>query len=203
MNMDAKPWIKVVFNCLALLSAIFAFIFFMRMDEEQSKNNQFRNHGVVSRALVTDLERDEMVRELSRGRSRTTDLYVINVRHVPKSTVKFADFPDTVTEDKLPVAPPVTGNIMEDMDFNGVMFVPKAVYSSTKVGDYLNVVATPFDTGAPALVSEVQSFEASDYYPRIAIAVALAVAFFSIGLLFGKSANMRLVGAIARQASTL
>lgn len=187
MNAVARPWIGLCFKLLALLAAIFAFIFFMRMQEDQSANDKLRGQGVVSRALVTAKEKDKTTTRHSgltrRGNGYTTqnDIWVLSVRHVPKSAVKFADLGAKVKEADLPVAPPLTGDPLKDSENGGVMWVSQAVYEKTKVGDMLTVVNTPWDSTSPVLVAEVKAFDPAPYYPRMAIALALMVLFWLIG----------------------
>lgn len=210
MNAVARPWIGLCFKLLAVLAAIFAFIFFMRMMEDQSANQKLREHGVVSRALVTDKKKDELVSTHSSGRrgnssySTTTDLWVVHVRHVPKSTVKYADFPAKVKEADLPVAPPVTGDPLKDSEHIGVMFVPVELYDKTKVGDMLTVVNTPWDSSEPVLVSEVEAFDGgASYYPRMAIALVLMLAFWLIGRRISKAPALRGMAAATTVPGTL
>jgi hypothetical protein len=191
MNNTVSRWVGLVFKCLAALALIFAFVFFMRMQEETSKYGHLRNEGVVSRAVVTGKETDKMVTSRRGGRSSSVDLQVLHVRHVPKSTVKFADFGTTTKEADLPIAPPVTGEVLKDMAYGGVMFVPRELYDRTKVGDLLTVVNTPYDPGEPVLVSDVQAFDPSVYHPRMAIAAVLAVLFGLIGWVIGRRARVR------------
>lgn len=191
MNAIARPWVGLVFKCLSILALIFALIFFMRMQEEQSEIGRLKNQGVVSRATVTDKQLDKMVYEGRRGRTRSVDLQILHVRHVPDSKVKYADFPAKVKEADLPVAPPVSGDAVKDSKYLGVMFVPVDLYEKSKVGDMLTVVNTPFNTDAPELVSEVRAFDAGIYYPRIAIALVLMLAFWIIGWRIAKAARRR------------
>lgn len=201
MNAVARPWIGLCFKLLALLALIFAFIFFMKMMEEQSANDKFRNQGVVSRALVTEKEQDKITRQnsgLSRRSSGSTtesDIWVLMVRHVPKSSVKYADFPSKVSEADLPVAPALSGDPMKDSEHLGVMWVPVEIYEKTKVGDMLTVVNTPWDSSAPVLVSEVEAFDASVFYPRIAIALLLTLLFWFIGRKISKASMLRGIAA--------
>lgn len=186
--------VGVILWCVALLGLIFAFMSFMRMQEDIGENMRFRNQGVVSRAVVTDKKTDKLTTKRRAGRSKSIDLQVLHLRHVRKSTVRFADFGTKVKEADLPVAPPVTGDVMQDMDYVGVMFVPMELYERTKVGDMLTVVNTPFDPGEPALVSEVKSFDPTIYHPRIAIGLALAAVFTLAAVLFGRRARARTTG---------
>lgn len=193
MNAVARPWIGLCFKLMALLAAIIAFVFFMRMQEDQSANDKLRGQGVVSRALVTAKEQDQTttrhsgLTRRSSGYTTTNDIWVLSVRHVPKSTVKFADFPAKVKEADLPVAPPLTGDPLKDSGHGGVMWVSKELYDKVKVGDLLTVVNTPWDSESPVLVAEVEAFDPSPYYPRMAISLALMVLFWLVGRRIGKS----------------
>lgn len=197
MNSAARPWIGIVFKCLCALSLIFAFVFFMRMQGEQSKYDKLRGQGVVSRALVTEKSQDEILRQSSgigrrsSGSTTSTEIFVLNVRHVPKSPVKYSDFPSKVKEADLPVAPSVTGDPMKDSENLGIMWVPADVFDQTEVGDMLTVANTPWDSDSPVLVSEVEAFNASIYYPRVAVALLLAVLLGFIGWRIGKGASPR------------
>lgn len=201
MKAAARPWLGLVFKCLSVLALVFAFIFFMRMMDEQSENDKLRSQGVVSRALVTDKKQDSSVsthRSGRKGRSSyttTNELWLLNVRHVPKSTVKYADFPGKVKEANLPVAPPLTGDLMKDSANIGVMWLPKETYEKTNVGDMLTVVNTPWSSGSPVLVSEVEAFDPSPFYPRIGIALVLMVLFWLVGHRIGKARVTRVVAA--------
>lgn len=195
MNAVARPWIGLCFKLMALLAAIFAFVFFMRMQEEQSANDKLREHGVVSRALVTAKEKDQTttrhsgLTRRSSGYTTTNDIWVLSVRHVPKSTVKFADFPAKLKEADLPVAPPLSGDPMKDSGNGGVMWVSKELYDKVKPGDMLTVVNTPWDSESPVLVAEVNAFDPSPFYPRMAIALALMVLLWLIGRKISKGSR--------------
>lgn len=195
MNAAARPWIAIVFKCLCAIALIFAFIFFMRMQEEQSKYDKLRGQGVISRALVTEKSQDQIERQSSgigrrsSGSTSSTDIYELTVRHVPKSPVKYADFPAKVKEADLPVAPPLSGDPMKDSENLGIMWVPGEVYEGIEVGDMLTVANTPWDSTSPVLVSEVEAFDASVYYPRMAIALVLAVLLGFVGWRIGRGAR--------------
>lgn len=195
MNAAARPWIGIVFKCLCAIALIFAFIFFMRMQEEQSMYDKLRGQGVVSRALVTEKSQDQIERQgsgigrRSSGSTSSTDIYVLTVRHVPKSPVRYADFPAKVKEADLPVAPAPSGDPMKDSENLGIMWVPADVYEQIEVGELLTVANTPWDSTSPVLVSEVEAFDASVYYPRMAIAMVLAVLFGVIGWRIGRGAR--------------
>lgn len=201
MNAVARPWIGLCFKLLAVLALIFAFIFFMRMMDDQSENDKLRNQGVVSRALVTAKEKDQTttqtsgLRRRSSGSTTTNDIWVLSIRHVPKSTVKYADFPSKVKEADLPVAPALTGDPMKDAGNVGVMWVTEEFYNKTKVGDMLTVVNTPWDSESPVLVSEVEAFDPSPYYPKMAIALALMLIFWFIGRRISKASMLRGIAA--------
>lgn len=208
MNAVARPWIGLCFKLLAVLAFIFAFIFFMRMQEEQSENDKLRNQGVVSRALVTAKEQDTIttqssgLRRRSSGTTTENDIWVLSVRHVPKSTVKYADFPSKVKEADLPVAPKLTGDPMKDSGYGGVMWVSEEIYNKTKVGDMLTVVNTPWDSGSPVQVTEVEAFDPSPYYPKMAIALFLTLLFWLIGRRISKASMLRGVAAVSTVPGT-
>jgi hypothetical protein len=188
MNAAARPWVRIVFYCMSFLALIFAFIYFMRIIEEDGDNMRLRNQGVVSRALVVEKKLDTLVREGRRGRSTSTDLNVLRVRHVKKSPVKYADFPSKVAEADLPVAPPKTEGVADDLDYGGIMWVTAEVYARTNVGDMLTVVNTPFDPESPVLVSDVRTFDGgASYYPWIGLSLGLTVVFGFIGWWIGRA----------------
>lgn len=208
MNAIARPWIGLCFKLMAVLALIFAFIFFMKMQEEQSANDKLRNQGVVSRALVTEKEQDKITSQhagLSRrssGYQTESNIWVLTVRHVPKSTVKYADFPSKVKEADLPVAPPLTGDPMKDSAYSGVMWVPVEVYDKVQVGDMLTVANTPWDSESPVLVSDVEAFDPSAFYPRMAIALVLTLLFWLIGRRISKASMLRGIAAAATVPGT-
>lgn len=209
MNSAARPWIGLVFKCLSILSLIFAFVFFMRMMDDQSANDKMRLNGVVSRALVTDKKQDQTTTQhsgigrRSSGYSTQNDIWVLTVRHVPKSTVKYADFPGKVKEADLPVAPPLTGDPMKDSANLGIMWVSKEVYDRTRAGDLLTVANTPWDAESPVLVAEVEAFDPSPAYPKIAIALVLMLAFWMIGRRISKASVRRGMVEAARIPGTV
>jgi hypothetical protein len=209
MNPIARPYVGLVFKCLSLLALIFAFIFFMRMQEEQSENDKLRNQGVVSRALVMDKKKDTTTTQRSgigrrsSGSTTTNEIWVLTVRHVPKSTVKYTDFPSKVQEADLPIAPPLTGDPMKDMENGGVVWVPEDVYDKTNIGDKLTVVNTPWDSTSPVLVSDVAAFDATVFYPRMAIALVLALLFWLIGWRISKATVRRGMAELATVPGTL
>lgn len=208
MNAVARPWIGLCFKLLAVLALIFAFIFFMRMMDDQSENDKLRNQGVVSRALVTAKEKDQTttqtsgLRRRSSGSTTTNDIWVLSIRHVPKSTVKYADFPSKVKEADLPVAPALTGDPMKDAGNAGVMWVTEEFYNKTKVGDMLTVVNTPWNSESPVMVSEVEAFDPSPYYPKMAIALALMLIFWFIGRRISKASMLRGIAAASTVPGT-
>jgi len=203
MNARTRPWIGFIFKMLALLAAIFAFIFFMKMQEEQSEIDRLRDDGVVSRALVTAKNLDKMTFEGRRGRSRSVDLQVLQIRHVPKSTVRYADYPAKVKEANLPVAPPMTGDLMKDSENIGVMFVSVDLYDKTRAGDMLTVVNTPYDPESPELVSDVAAWTPHAFYPRIVMALLLAGLFWFVGRRIGKAGVAAGAVAIASAPGTI
>ncbi|MCW3834696.1 hypothetical protein ACFQ1E_03485 [Sphingomonas canadensis] len=186
MNNAARPWIGLVFKCLAVLALIFAGIFFMRMQEEQSGIGRYRAEGSVSRAIVTGKKLDKQVYEGRAGRSRSKDVQVISVRFLPKSGVRYADYPAKVPESALPGPPRVTGDPMKDSTFSEVLWVPRDVYDRTSVGDVLTVVDTPYSGDGPELVSDIQAFDPAVFHPRIAIALALTLLFGLAGWWIGR-----------------
>lgn len=188
MNAAARPYVRIVFYCLALLAAIFAFIFFMRMMEETSKFEKLRTHGVVSRALVVEKKLDTLIRERRRGNDTRTDINVVRVRFVPKSTVAYADFPSKVAEADLPSAPPMAEGAMDDGTYGGVMWVTTELYERTNVGDMLTVVNTPWDSSSPVLAEEVRTFDGGvSFQPYIAISLVMTVVFGVIGWWIGRA----------------
>jgi hypothetical protein len=208
MNAAARPWIGLCFKLMAFLAAIIAFMFFMLMQEDQSENDKLRGQGVVSRALVVAKEKDQVVTAHSSGRrnrssySTTNDRWLLHIRHVPKSTVKYADFPSKVNEADLPVAPAETGDVMKDMDHGGLIVATEELYEKTKVGDVLTVVNTPWDSSYPKLVSEVEAFDPSPYYPKIAISLVLMLLFWFIGRRISKASALRGLVEVAKMPGT-
>ncbi|MCU0883599.1 MAG: hypothetical protein MUC44_01415 [Beijerinckiaceae bacterium] len=186
MNANARPFVAIAFYMLSLLALIGAFIAFMRMDEDSSEFERFRNQGVVSRALVTNKKNDTIERDAPGGGrrgtsgSRTTSspIYVLNVRFDPGSTIRYADHVAKPNVPALPAAPPPTGNFRADGPFVGVMWVSEAAFARIAVGDTLVVVNTPFNRTSPKLVADVQAFDASGFYPWIA-------GFLLLGLVLG------------------
>lgn len=209
MNAAARPWIGLFFKLSAFLALLIAFIFFMKMQEDQSANDKLRNSGVVSRALVIEKAQDQTTSQhsgigrRSSGYATENDIWVLTVRHVPKSTVKYVDFPSKVKEADLPVAPPLTGDSAKDSGNSGVMWVPKAYYDTVKVGDMLTVANTPWDSESPVLVSEVEAFDPSPAYPRIAISLVLMVLLWFIGRRISKASSARGIVEVSKASGSL
>lgn len=207
MNAVARPWIGLCFKLMAFLALIFAFVFFMRMDEERSTVENYRNSGTVSRAVVTDKSLDTVTYEGTGGRrgtrSRTQDIQVLSVRFDAKSAVKYADYPAKVAEADLPLAPPVTGDTAKDGPNMAVIWVSRELYDKTKVGDMLTVVDAPFSGFDPELVSDIQEFDPAKAYPNIAIALSLAVLLWLIGWRISRASMLRGVGAVLGTRGTL
>lgn len=209
MNAVARPWIGLCFKLMAVLAGIVAFAMFMRMQEVQSANDKLRNSGVVSRAVVVDMQKDQVITTHSSGRrnrssyTTTNDRWVLFIRHVPKSIVRYADFPSRVKEADLPVAPPETGDPSKDFGNDGIMIVTEEVFEKTKPGDKLTVVNTPWDSESPSLVSDVAAFDASPFYPGIGIALFLMLPFWLIGRRISKASALQGVAEIAKSPRTL
>lgn len=208
MNAAARPWIGLCFKLLAFIAFIFAFIFFMRMQEEQSRVDNYRNSGTISKAVVTDKKKDSITTQTSgisrrsSGSTTTNDIWVLNVRFAPKSTVKYADYPSKVKEADLPMAPPLTGDSMKDSESGEVMWVSRDLYDKTKVGDTLTVVDAPFSGFGPELVSDVRDFDPSDAYPKIAIALFLMLLLWFIGRRISKASMLRGIAAVSTVPGT-
>lgn len=180
MNDAARPWIGLVFKCAAVLAAIFAFVFFMRMQEDQSFVDRYRNEGTVSRAVVTAMETDELVTTARKGRTRKTDIQVLSVRFNPKSGLAFRDFKDGV---EAPTAPPPSGDPVADSAFSEVIWVTKDVFAKTRVGDSFLVVDSPYSGDGPELIEDIRGFDPASFYPGIAISLVLAAVLAAIGWL--------------------
>ncbi|UYV17089.1 hypothetical protein [Porphyrobacter sp. ULC335] len=178
MNDAARPWIGLVFKCCALLAAIFAFIFFMRMQEEQSLTDRYRKDGTVSRAVVTAKEKDRLVTNLRKGRKQTKDIQVLSVRYNPNSALAYRDYTGSGV---VPSAPPPTGDPAVDFRFDEVIWVTPDVYARTKVGDSFLVVDTPYSSDGPELIEDIRDFDPAIFYPRMVIALVLAAVFAVIG----------------------
>lgn len=179
MNSAARPWIGLVVKCAAALAAIFAFVFFMRMQEEQSFTDRYREEGTVSRAVVTGMETDELIRTGRRGRTTKTDIQVLSVRFNPKSALSFRDYEEGAD---VPAAPP-PGGAAADWEYQDVIWVTPEVYARTKIGDGFLVVDTPFSGDGPELIEDIRDFDPTSFYPRITIALALAAVLAAIGWL--------------------
>ncbi|MCL9998333.1 MAG: hypothetical protein NBV68_03035 [Erythrobacter sp.] len=178
MTNAARPWIGLVFKCAAALALIFAFIFFMRMQEEQSFTERYRDKGTVSRAVVTGMETDELIRTGRKGRTTKTDIQVLSVRFNPKSTLAFRDYEEGV---EVPAAPPSTGGAAGDWEYSDVIWVTKDVYARTRIGDSFLVVDTPFSGDGPELIEDIRSFDPASFYPGIAISLVLGAVLAVIG----------------------
>jgi hypothetical protein len=197
MNAIARPWIGLVFKCLAALALIVAFIFFMRMQDEQSFVDRYREDGTVSRAVVTEMSLDTVVYEGRRGRTRTSEIQVLSVRFNPESTVKYADLPGATADAELPGPPPLTGDIAKDSRFGEVIWVSREVYDRTKVGDSFIVVDTPYSGDGPELVEDIRDFDPSTFYPGIAIALVMMLVFAVIGWRISRASVLRGAGRVA------
>lgn len=208
MNAVARPWIGLCFKLSAVLAVIFAFIFFMRMDEEQSRVNNYRNSGTVSKAVVVEKEKDTVttqssgLRRRSSGSTTENDIWVLTVRFDPKSTVKYVDYLSKVREADLPTAPAITGDPKKDGEFVEVLWVSRDLYDKTKIGDTLTVVDAPFSGFGPELVSDIRDFDPSDAYPKIAIALALALLLWLIGRRISKASMLRGIAAASTVPGT-
>ncbi len=170
MNPVARHWWALCLKMIALLCFIGAFIAFMRLQEEESELHRLRNQGVVSQAVVTSKEVDEITRRSRRGRTSSSQINVLMVRHNPKSTIPYADLGTKVKETDLP--PPVPES--KDAPI-GVMWVNDEVFAKTQVGDLLTVVNTPYNKTSPELVSDVRDFSPRNFH--LAIGVFLALTF--------------------------
>ena len=186
MNAAARPWIAIVFKCLAVLALIFAFVFFMRMQEEQSLTDRYRSEGTVSRAIITDKEVDTVRYEGRRGRSRTEEWRMLWVRFDPESTVKYADYPGAVSAEQLPGPTGLTGDPVADSQGAEIITVPAEVYDAAAVGDRLVVVDTIYSGDGPLFYEEISEFDPAGFYPGIGIALALMLVFGVIGWWIGR-----------------
>ncbi len=209
MNAVARPWIGLCFKLMAVIAVIFAFIFFMRMDEEQSRINNYRNSGTVSKAVVIAKNKDSItsqtsgIRRRSSGRTTTSDIWVLSVRFAPKSTVKYADYPSKINEASLPMPPALVGDPAKDSEASDVMWVSRELYDSTKVGDTLTVVDAPFSGFGPELVTDVRDFDPSDAYPNIAIALVIALLLWFIGRRISKASMARGIASVLTVPGTM
>lgn len=186
MNSAARPWIAIVIKCAAVLALIFAFVFFMRMQEEQSLVDRYRTEGTVSRAIVTDKEVDTVRYEGRRGRSRTEEWRMLWVRFDPESTVKYADFSATGSVGQLPGPTGLTGDPVADSQGAEIITVPAEVYDAANVGDRLVVVDTIYSGDGPLFYEEISEFDPASFYPGMGISLALMVALGLIGWRIGR-----------------
>lgn len=179
MNARAWPWAAIGLYGVSALSLIAALVFFVKMQSDHAEIARLRAQGVVSRALVVAKMPDETVLRGYSGANRRR----LHVRHVPKSTVAFADFPSKVAEKDLPVALPMTRESGEDTALHSVMIVPARVYDRTIVGDMLTVVDTPWDREAPVLVAEVNAFRCSEHKSHMVLALLHMVVTGAAGVI--------------------
>jgi phage terminase large subunit-like protein len=179
----ARPWIGLVFKCLAGIAVIFAFVFFMQMDEERSLVDRYRTEGTVSRAVVTEKSLDQVVYSGRKGRTRTEDIQVLSVRFNPKSQLMYADFAAASGAAEPPGPPPLSGDLAKDSEFGEVIWVTREVYDRTSVGDSFVVVDTPYSSDGPELIEDIRDFDPSAAYPKIALALVLAVLLALVGWL--------------------
>ena len=188
MNAIARPWIGLVFKCCAALALIVAFVFFMRMQEDQSFIDRYRAEGTVSRAVVIGMERDTLTTTTRKGRSRSTDIQMLTVRFNPKSGLKYGDY---TGQADIPSAPPPTGNPMADSEFSEVIWVSNVAFEATKVGDSLVVVDTPYSGDGPELFDDIRDFDPSSYYPGIALSLIAMLVFVVIGWRISRASAVR------------
>ncbi|MXO71967.1 hypothetical protein [Alteraurantiacibacter buctensis] len=186
MNSAARPWIALFFKCAAALALIFAFVFFMRMQEEQSVVDRYRAEGTVSRAIITDKQVDTVRYEGRRGRSRTEEWRMLWIRFDPDSTVKYADYPASVSEAQLPGPDALSGDPVADNQGVEIITVPPAVYDAAQVGDSLVVVDTFYSSDGPLFHAEIRDFDPASFYPGIGISLALMVVLGLIGWRIGR-----------------
>ena len=195
MTVQARPFVAVALYMCAILALIFAFIFFMRMDEEVQNIERFKTHGHVSRAVVMSKLADRIERtersglRSSNSATRTTSspINVLTIRFEPRSTVTFKDYVNGVEDGTLPKAPPVTGNTMSDGQYAGVMLVSDHLFAAIAVGDILTVVNTPFNRSAPRLVSEVRGFDPTSTYAWIMASLLLSLLFAGVAMRISKA----------------
>lgn len=175
MKSAAKPWIVLCVKCVAVLCLIGAFIAFMKLNERTSELHRLRTAGVVSRAVVTDKEVDTVTRRARKGRTTTSEIRVLTVRHNPKSTLAYADLGTKVQEADLP--PPLP----ESQDApTGIMHVSTGFFEQTNIGDVLTVVNTPYNPGGPELYTDIRDFKPDTHYQFMGLLGALAVMFWFI-----------------------
>lgn len=192
MSATVRTIVSIALYLLAFLALIGAFIVFMRMQEDASDIERLRTHGVVSRAVVTEKQRDKIDRTMpsssrkSAAHTVSTPIYVLTVRFEPHSSVRFDEYDDKVDPETLPSAPAPTGQVASDGRYIGVMWVSDTVFESTPVGDTLVVVSSPFNRNTPRLATEVKAFDNRKSYPWIAGFLLLGVAFGLFGHRFSK-----------------
>ena len=186
MNAAARPWIGLVFKCLAVLNLIFAFVFFMRMQEEQSIIERYRAEGTVSQAEVVGKQVDNVRVEMRRGRSRTEDWEMLTVRYAKDSPVRYADYAAQENVADLPAPPAASGDPVVDSESQTIIFVQPDVYNAVAVGDRLVVVDTIYSGDDPLFLDEVRDFDPADYYPGMGITLALMLLFGVIGWRIGR-----------------
>lgn len=188
MNAIARPWIGLVFKCCAALALIMAFVFFMRMQEEQSFVERYRKDGTVSLAVVTQMERDTVTTTTRRGRSRSNDIQVLSVRFNPNSGLAYADYKGQAD---IPTAPPATGDPVADSAFGEVIWVSEATYAATQIGTGFVVVDTPYSGDGPELIETIRDFDPASYYPGIAISLLAMVVFGLAGWRISRASAQR------------
>lgn len=204
MNAAARPWIGLVFKCLAVLALVFAFIFFMNMMNEQSKIDHYRQDGYVSRAIVYDTAEGEVTNRTSgigrrsSGSTQSYDVYYLLVYLSDDRSVVYADYPDKVSEAKLPTADKLTGDRLKDDKFSHIMKVTKERFDATKIGDRFVVIDRIYSGEDPEFYETIRDFDQSIYYPRIAIALALTLLFWLIGRRISNASARRGLADVAR-----
>lgn len=184
MTAVARSWWALCLKLVALLCFIGAFIAFMKLDERNSELHRLRTVGVVSRALVTEKEVDTVTQRTRRGRTSSYEIRVLTVRHNPKSTIAYTDLGSKVAEADLP--PPLPES--KDAPI-GIMRVSSDFFESTKVGDVLTVVNTPYNPNGPELYADVRDFDPRPYYQYMGIFCALTLIIGEAGRRFGKLKN--------------
>lgn len=175
MKSAAKPWIVLCVKCIAVLCFIGAFIAFMKLNERTSELHRLRTVGVVSRAVVTDKEVDTIRRQQRKGKSTTSEIRVLTVRHNPKSTIAYADMDTKVQEADLP--PPLPEG--KDAPI-GIMHVGLDLYDQTNIGDVLTVVNTPYRPGGPELYTDIRDFTPDAHYQFMGLFGVLGVVFWLV-----------------------
>ncbi len=204
MNAAARPWIGLVFKCLAVLALIFAFIFFMNMMNEQSRVDKYKQDGSVFQAVVHDMAEGEVTNRTggigrrSSGSTTTYDVYYLLVYLSEDRRVPFAAYPGKVSAADLPVPDKLTGDPVQDSKFSHIMKVTKERYDATKVGDKFVVVDRIYSGEDPEFFEAIRDFDQSIYYPRIAIALALTLLFGVVGWRIGKASTAKGVVEVAK-----